>query len=220
MVPSPVRYRGAGLDVHPLGVVGVEDQVGPRLGQVEGLDVGGPGAGRLLVRPRGDGEGRARLQLFDVLAGGRWPTRSSSGRSSCRRSGRPRSSAGWPAPASPPGCPGVARTPVSRDLAKPRNPPTPVAAGGAGGMGRQGRRRRRSGCSGVSTGEESPDDEGKMSEVDTFGAGQHDHQQRRPPPPRPVPATPRVSQGTPRVPAIDCHMATSPQMPKATQATT
>ena len=71
----------------------------------------------------------------------------------------------------------------------------------------------------MSTGGDPADDEGKMSDVDTFGAGSTATSSAATTSTA-TPAPPRVSHGTPRVPDIDCHMATSPHTPNATQATT
>jgi hypothetical protein len=72
---------------------------------------------------------------------------------------------------------------------------------------------------GVSTGEELAEDEGKMSAVETVGAGRTATSSTATTATA-TPATPSVSHGTPRVPDIDCHMATSPQTPHTIQATT
>ena len=107
----------------------------------------------------------------------------------------------------------MARTPVSRDLAKPRKPPTPVRPVGlAAWAGSEADPSVR--LLGLSTGDELADDEGKMREVETLGAGST-ATSRAATAATATPATPRVSQGTPRVPDIDCHMATSPHTPHA-----
>src|SRR5271163_4398666 len=114
--------------------------------------------------------------------------------------------------------PREARTPVSSDLANPKNPPTPMRPVGlAAWAGRDADPSVR--LLGESTGEEAPEAEGKMSEVDTLGAGSTATTSTATTSTA-VPATPRVAQGMPPVPDIDCHMATSPKMLKAAQATT
>ena len=72
---------------------------------------------------------------------------------------------------------------------------------------------------GLSTGEELADDDGKISEVDTVGAGSTATRATARPATT-APALPRVIHGTPRVPDMDCHMATRPHTPNTTQATT
>jgi hypothetical protein len=72
---------------------------------------------------------------------------------------------------------------------------------------------------GLSTDEELGELDGKMSDVETRGAGRT--ATRRAAITRTVgPAIDTVRHGKPRTPAIDCHMDTSPQMPQAIQATT
>src|ERR1700730_1849420 len=108
-------------------------------------------------------------------------------------------------------------TPVSRDLAKPRKPPTPVGPVGLAA------------CAGsdaapsvrlfeLLTGD-PVEEEGKMSEVETRGAGRTETN-RTATTATAAPVAPRVSHGIPLDPDMDCHMATSPHTPKATQATT
>ena len=111
-----------------------------------------------------------------------------------------------------------ARTPVSSDLANPRKPPTPIRllelAAWAGSDAEPSVR-----LLGLSTGEEFGEREGKMSDVDTRGAGSRATSSPATTSTT-MPATPRVSQGTPPMPAIDCHMATSPHTPNAIHRTT
>ena len=60
---------GAGLEVDPLGVVGVEDEVGAAGGQVEGLDVlPARGERSHLVRIGGDGDRRAPGDLLGAVS--------------------------------------------------------------------------------------------------------------------------------------------------------
>ena len=107
--------------------VGVEDQVAP-MGQVEGLNVGAPGRVQLLASwgRMAKGEPVSSFRMPLPVASG--PFRSSSRRARCSRSVRSR--IGWsPAPhhhlvAQ------LARTPLSSDLANPKNPPTPSAGWG------------------------------------------------------------------------------------------
>jgi hypothetical protein len=107
---------------------------------------------------------------------------------------------------------------VSRDLAKPRKPPTPVRPLGlAAWAGSEAEPSVR--LLGLSTGDEFADEDGKMREVETFGAGRK-ATSRKATTTTTTPVTPRVSQGTLWAPAMDCHMDTSPQRPTATQATT
>ena len=114
--------------------------------------------------------------------------------------------------------PSDARTPVSSDLAKPRNPPTPIRPVGlAAWAGSEGDPSVR--VLGVSTGDESAASEGKMSDVETRGAGRRETSSTATAAIAAT-ATPRESQGTPVVPDIDCHMDTSPHTPKATHSTT
>jgi len=114
--------------------------------------------------------------------------------------------------------PRVARVPVSSDLAKPRNPPTPVRPVGlAAWAGREAEPSVR--LLGLSTGEELADEDGKMRDVETFGAGRN-ATSRTATITTTRPVAPRVGQGTLRAPAMDCHMDTRPQRPQATQATT
>ena len=114
--------------------------------------------------------------------------------------------------------PSEARIPVSRDVAKPRKPPTrvrPLALAAWAGSEADPSVR----LLGLSTGGEPADEDGKTSEVETFGGGQRHHQQRG----HHRTASPASAQGEPgdaRVPAIDCHMATSPHTQQATQAST
>ena len=114
--------------------------------------------------------------------------------------------------------PRAIRSAVSRDLAKPRNPPTPVrpeaAAAWAGSEPLPSVRPE-----GESTGPESAPDAVKISEADTWGAGSTATNRTASTATRtPAPSTGR--QGTPSVWDSDCHMATSPQTQHTTQATT
>ncbi len=114
--------------------------------------------------------------------------------------------------------PSEALAPVSSDLANPRNPPTPVRPVGlAAWAGREADPSVR--LLGLSTGDELADEEGKMSEVETFGAGRKATRAKATTATA-TPVTARVSQGTLRAPAMDCHIDTSPHSPTATQATT
>ncbi len=107
---------------------------------------------------------------------------------------------------------------MSRDLANPRNPPTLVGPLGlAAWAGRDGEPSVR--LLGLSTGDESAAEEGKMSDVETVGAGSTVTSSAASTTTA-VPATPTASHGIPRVPAIDCHMATSAHTPNTSQATT
>ncbi len=114
--------------------------------------------------------------------------------------------------------PSDARTPVSRDVAKPRKPPTRVRPSAlAACAGSEADPSVRS--LGLSTGGEPAEEDGKTREVETRGAGS-----------TPIsrvatratitPDSVRVPQGTPLVPVIDCHMANSPQRPQPSQART
>ena len=107
---------------------------------------------------------------------------------------------------------------MSRDLAKPRKPPTPVRPLGlAAWAGSDADPSVR--LLGESTDDELAAADGKISEVDTLGAGSTDTRSRATTATA-TPVTARVIQGTPRAPAMDCHMATRPHRPQATHATT
>src|ERR1039458_5147554 len=67
--------------------------------------------------------------------------------------------------------PRVARTPVSSDLAKPRKPPTPVRPFGLAAWAGNPADPPSVRLLGLVTGPSPADDDGKMSEVDTWGAG-------------------------------------------------
>ena len=110
------------------------------------------------------------------------------------------------------------RSPVSSDLANPRNPPTPVLpAGLAAWAGSAPLPSVR--LDGLSTGEELAAEEVNTRAVDTRGAGRTPTRRTAATATR-APAPRSGSQGTPRVSDSDCHMATRPQTPQPTQART
>ncbi len=114
--------------------------------------------------------------------------------------------------------PSEARSPVSRESAKPKNPPTPVRplalAAWAGSEAAPSVRRLE-----VSTGEAAPADEGKISDVDARGAGSSATSTTATTSTA-TPAVAAVSHGIPRIPDIDWYMATSPHRQHRTQRTT
>ena len=114
--------------------------------------------------------------------------------------------------------PSEMRSAVSRDLAKPRKPPTPVRPDAAAAWaGRAALPSVR--LLGEVTGWELGDEEVKASVVETFGAGRMATSTRAPRPTSTLAAT-SGRQGMPSVSDSDCHMATSPQTPQPTHAST
>ena len=114
--------------------------------------------------------------------------------------------------------PRATRSAVSSDLAKPRNPPTPVRPEGlaawAGSAALPSVRPE-----GESTGPEPAPDAVKMSVADTRGAGSTATRRTAATATR-APAASMGRHGTPAVCDTDCHIATRPQTQQATQART
>src|SRR5450631_765978 len=110
------------------------------------------------------------------------------------------------------------RLAVSSDLAKPRKPPTPVRPEAvAAWAGRAALPSVR--LFGEVTGEEFGDADVNARVVETFGAGRTATRSTATTATR-APASRSDRHGTPAVSDNDCHMATRPQTPQQTQAST